>query len=148
MSNENSPSKIEIVNLGFYPYCQIEPRPIHSRNILEQRYHGTKQQFLATSHRQHPTSPLTTVASPPTFSIQKPTLRNTSQNFMPPADLAKNFSTEPQYFDDGREGAGHKPSADTRRQTEVMDDMDDFEAIRPPYIHVGHVQSEIVQSMS
>lgn len=67
---------------------------------------------------------------------------------MPPADLAKNFSTEPQYLDDGREGAGQKPSADIRRQTEKMDDMDDFEAIRPPYIHVVHIQSKCLAGMS
>lgn len=65
---------------------------------------------------------------------------------MPSADLAKNFSTEPQYLNDGRESVGHKPSADARRQTEIMDDMDDFEAIRPPYIHVGDVQTEMSQT--
>lgn len=62
---------------------------------------------------------------------------------MPLADLAKNFSTAPQYLDDGREGAGNKTVVDIRRKTENMDDMEDFEAIRPPYIHVGEAEIEL-----
>jgi hypothetical protein len=67
---------------------------------------------------------------------------------MPLADLAKNFSTAPQYLDDGREGAGFNPVADTRRSTEAMDQMEDFEAIRPPYIHVGDALIEFPLKMS
>ncbi|QDS71079.1 hypothetical protein FKW77_008958 [Venturia effusa] len=54
---------------------------------------------------------------------------------MPSADLAQKNSTASQYLDDGREGAIRKPRANIGRQAKAMDNMEDFEAIRPPYIH-------------
>lgn len=67
---------------------------------------------------------------------------------MPLADLAKNFSTTPQYLDDGREGVRHNLVADTRRPAETMDQMEDFESIRPPYIHVRNSPAQVLLTMS
>jgi hypothetical protein len=57
------------------------------------------------------------------------------------AAVAKYFSaagtSKQDLIDDGREGARYRlEPADTRRTAEAMESLEDFEALRPPYIHV------------
>jgi hypothetical protein len=57
------------------------------------------------------------------------------------AVVTKYFSaagtTQSALIDDGRDGSNFKlETADTRRTAEAMDQLGDFEALRPPYLHV------------
>jgi hypothetical protein len=75
--------------------------------------------------------------------------------YMVLASLTKHFSssgttTTSQLLDDGGRRAGgdfRLEMSDTRRAAEAMEEMDDFEAIRPPYIHVREMVSPKVCEM-